>query len=66
MHLTVNGKAHESQQDTTIERLIQELGLSPELTAVQLNEHILDKKVLATTTLSEGDVVEFIRVVGGG
>jgi len=33
---------------------------------VELNERILERSELAGTTLAEGDLVEIVRMVGGG
>ncbi len=66
MNVTVNGEPRDVGADLTISGLIQMLGLKPELTAVQVNDEILERTFLSEYVLSEGDVVELIRVVGGG
>lgn len=66
MNVTINGDARDVTPDTTVGTLMDTLNLKPALTAVQLNEVILDKDDLPTTFLSEGDRVELIRIVGGG
>lgn len=66
MNVTVNGEPRDVGADLTIAGLIRMLGLKPELTAVQVNDEILERTLLSEYVLSEGDVVELIRIVGGG
>lgn len=66
MNITVNGEPRDVQPDMSIRSLIESLSLKPELTAVQLNETIVHRDDLHATMLSDGDIVELIRVVGGG
>jgi len=66
MNITVNGELRDVQADMSIRLLIESLSLKPELTAVQLNEMIVPRDDVGATMLSDGDVVELIRVVGGG
>lgn len=66
MKIEVNGNPRDVTPDTTVAALIRELNLKPELTAVQLNETILQREEAGDTVLHEGDVVELIRIVGGG
>lgn len=66
MNIMLNGEPRDIAPDTTIQRIIEDLGLKPQLVAVQLNEVIVDKNELASTSLSEGDILELIRIVGGG
>ena len=66
MQITINGEVRDVEPDTTLLSLMQFLGLKPELTAVQRNDEIIDKKDHSDTILIEGDHVELIRVVGGG
>ncbi len=66
MNITLNGEPRDVQPDTSVRSLIESLSLKPELTAVQLNETIVHRDDVGATMLSDGDVVELIRVVGGG
>jgi sulfur carrier protein len=66
MVITVNGDRRDVTPDTTLARLIESLGMKPQLCAAQLNERIVPKQELGTTVLTAGDVVELIRIVGGG
>lgn len=66
MQITLNGELRDVDHDATIVSLMISLGLKPELTAVQRNDEIIDKKDHADTILLDGDRIELIRIVGGG
>lgn len=66
MIIRVNGGPRDITPDTSVRDLMDILKLKPELCAVQLNDAILDKHDIGTTMLTDGDAVEFIRIVGGG
>ncbi len=66
MNLRINGEARDLAPDTSVRGLMEILRLKPELCAVQLNDAILDKLDFDSTMLTDGDAVEFIRIVGGG
>jgi sulfur carrier protein len=42
------------------------LGVSPRAVAVEHNRMIIERDAYGTTILQEGDVVEIVRMVGGG
>lgn len=66
MTLTVNGEALDLTGDATIQSLLNSFSLNPEATAVQLNDDILERESFPDTSLSDGDRVELIHIVGGG
>ena len=66
MNVTVNGEPRDISPGTSVTGLIESLGLKVELIAVQMNDTILDRNELSAALLSEGDVIELIRIVGGG
>lgn len=66
MTIKVNGEDMGVTPDTTVLQLLNDVGVNPKLTAVQLNERVLHREELAGTLLSDGDVVELVRVVAGG
>ena len=66
MQITLNGELRDVEHDATIVSLMISLGLKPELTAVQRNDEIIDKKDHSDTILLDGDRIELIRIVGGG
>ncbi|MCX5890368.1 MAG: sulfur carrier protein ThiS [Deltaproteobacteria bacterium] len=65
MKLKVNGQDREVSA-TTVWGLLEELGLHPQGTVVERNREIVDREAFRDTPLSEGDVLELVRLVGGG
>lgn len=66
MLITVNGQPREVNEQITVLDLLRQLGVKPEITAVQRNAEIINRKAVDTTVLMDGDTVELIRIVGGG
>ena len=66
MRLHVNGREVELEAPTALLAYLDRLGVDPRAVAVEVNDRILDRSEFATTTLGEGDVVEVVRMVGGG
>ena len=64
MRIELNGKEHEIQGEATISALITELGL--QACAVEVNKVLVRKAKHADHTLSDGDRVEIVTLVGGG
>ena len=67
MKLIVNGKEHDLAEDLTVSRLLidQEVKM-PEMVSVELNGQILKRPEFESTTLKEGDKIEFLYFMGGG
>ncbi len=65
MKLTINGEAREVAAET-IWGLLEELGLHPQGTVVERNREIVDREAYRDTRLAEGDILELVRLVGGG
>jgi thiamine biosynthesis protein ThiS len=65
LKLTINGEPREVAASTVL-GLLEELGLHPRGTIVELNREIVDREAYRETHLSEGDVLELVRLVGGG
>ena len=65
MKLTINGE-HREVAATTVLGLLEELGLNPVATMVELNKAIVDRTGYSETILAEGDLLELVRIVGGG
>jgi sulfur carrier protein len=64
--LQVNGKKIELDGPTLLTDYLETLGVSPRAVAVEHNRAIIERDAYATTTLRDGDVVEIVRMVGGG
>lgn len=65
MKLTINGQDREVAA-ATVWGLLEELGLHPQATVVERNREIVDRGAYRDVRLSEGDVLELVRLVGGG
>jgi thiamine biosynthesis protein ThiS len=66
IELTVNGKPRTIGQSMTLAAYLQELGINPQIIAVEHNGEIIRRERYAETTLGPGDVLEIVRMVGGG
>ena len=65
MQVKINGKAEEVQGATVLD-LLKAKNIDPHLVAVELNNTMLERDYLATTSVKEGDQVEFLFYMGGG
>ena len=66
MQLHVNGESLVVEPNTTLNGLLETLGLSKQRLAVELNEEILSRNKFSETVLSAGDRIEIVRAIGGG
>lgn len=66
LQLTVNGKPVELARPTPLLDYLAGLGVDARAVAVELNARILERDQFAAAVLGEGDVVEIVRMVGGG
>lgn len=46
--------------------VLAEMNINPQNVAVELNEEIVPKASYGSTVLSDGDILEVVRFVGGG
>ena len=65
MLVKINGKTEEVQGTTVLE-LLKARNIDPHMVAVELNARMLERDHLATTSVKEGDQVEFLFYMGGG
>jgi thiamine biosynthesis protein ThiS len=66
MKLRVNGRPVERAGPVPLLDYLAELGVDPRAVAVELNRRILERTEFPGAVLREGDVVEIVRMVGGG
>lgn len=64
--LTINGRQVELNTPTALMDYLDRLGVNPRAVAVERNGEILDRADYQKTVLVAGDVVEIVRMVGGG
>lgn len=67
MQIFYNGQPRTLADSTrTIADLIQELGLRPQLVAVEVNGDLAPRGKHAEFSICEGDRIEVVTLVGGG
>jgi sulfur carrier protein len=66
MELIINGKTHDVPEGINIFDLINQLGLNPDIIAVEKNSEIIDKQNYKNEVLKNRDELELIRFMGGG
>ena len=67
MKIQINGEQREFPQSVLLlAELINELSLTPQRIAVEVNKTIVRRGDWDTTTLKDGDHVEIVHFVGGG
>jgi thiamine biosynthesis protein ThiS len=62
----VNGRRVELAEPTPLLAYLETLGVSPRAVAVEHNGVIIERSAYADAKLDDGDVVEIVRMVGGG
>jgi thiamine biosynthesis protein ThiS len=65
MKLVVNGEPREVSARTVL-ALLEELHLQPARMVVEQNGVIIQRDSYGDTPLGEGDLLELVRIVGGG
>jgi len=66
MKVTVNGEVKEIPAGTTLQQLIEELGIGEKVMAAAVNMEIVKKEYWPEHSLEEGDRIELLHFVGGG
>ncbi len=66
MNILLNGESVDARDARTIAELVERYQLSPQSILVEYNSAALHRREWPQTALSEGDRIEFIRVVAGG
>ncbi len=64
--LQVNGRRVELDRPTGLLAYLDTIGVSPRAVAVEHNGVIIERSGYAEAKLDDGDVVEIVRMVGGG
>ncbi len=66
IQIQLNGEPREVPQGLTAAKLVDSLGLAPELVAIEINATLCPKSARDSTQLAAGDRVELVTLVGGG
>ena len=64
--LQINGRRVELEGPTPLLAYLETLGVNARAVAVEHNGVIIERSGYAETNLDDGDVVEIVRMVGGG
>ncbi len=64
--LTVNGKRRQLEHETALPEFLRSLDVEVRLIAVAINGEVIPKTQQGSVALRDGDVVEVVRMVGGG
>ena len=64
--LTVNGERREVDAPIGLIAFLESLAIDPRYVAVARNGDVLPREEWPETTLQDGDVLEVVRMVGGG
>ena len=66
MTISLNGEETETRGASTIEELVSRFQLPPQAVLIEHNGLALHRHEWPNKSLTEGDRIEFIRVVAGG
>jgi thiamine biosynthesis protein ThiS len=66
MQIRVNGEEKSFDGPLTVALLLELLAMNPRLVVVEKNGVIVERSELGREDLEEGDVLEIVRIVGGG
>jgi sulfur carrier protein len=66
MKITCNGEIKEITPDTTLVSFIRDMNLNPDTVVAECDGRIIKRDEYDTLLLSEGNLLELIRFVGGG
>jgi len=66
MRLTINGEIRENILATSLQELLEELGIISGRVAVEVNTQVIKKSDYEGFRINDGDIVEIVSFVGGG
>lgn len=66
VQIKVNGEQRQLDRPCTLQELLRELKIQPELVAVEHNEKIIKRAEYPKVAIAEGDRLEIVRFIGGG
>jgi sulfur carrier protein len=66
IQIQVNSEARSIASGTSIDAFVAELGLRPEVVAIEVNERLVRREERGRTILNDGDRIEVVTLVGGG
>ena len=64
--IVLNGSDKQLDSNISVSQLLEELGLTEERLAVEINQQIIPRSNFTDHTLNEKDNVEIVQAIGGG
>ena len=64
--ITLNGKPSEISGGLTLAGLLEEMKITPQMVACELNLRIVRRAEHPNTPIAEGDQIEILQMIGGG
>ena len=66
MRVIINGESRDMPEAATVAALLETLSLQPQRVAVERNKEIVPRATYSEMTLTDGDRLEIVTLVGGG
>ena len=66
MHITLNGEEKSLKEGTSLNQLLEQLGIEGKRIAVEINREIIPKSEHAQYEIRDGDKIEVVHAIGGG
>lgn len=66
MKIFVNGEVKQVQDSCSVQDLLDEMNITGQRLAVEVNEEIVSKSRHGEYVFSDGDKVEIVHAIGGG
>ncbi|MEM7401730.1 MAG: sulfur carrier protein ThiS [Pseudomonadota bacterium] len=66
MEIIINGEVKSVQEKLTAMQLLKDLGMAEKKLALEVNQEVVPRRMLAHHLLQAGDTVEIIHAIGGG
>ncbi len=64
--IKLNGKARMIKENINLSKLIEILKIPIKKVAIELNQEIVDKKMLKKIKIKKNDSIEIVHFIGGG
>ena len=64
--IKLNGKIRLVNKNLSVQNLVNEFKIPTQKVAIELNEEILNKKMLKKIRLKKNDKIEIVHFIGGG
>ncbi|MBI2118176.1 MAG: sulfur carrier protein ThiS [Elusimicrobia bacterium] len=66
MKIKLNGKETDLEKPLTMQELLKKMQIKPEMVACEVNLKIIKRSEFNQFTISEGDHIEILQMIGGG